>query len=54
MPYRVTIEEVSGAPGDPGHKKIYEQTVEVIDIRAVMSAVNVRPRKPREKKEKAA
>lgn len=34
-------------------RKVFQQTVEVLDIPAVFNAVNKKPRKPRERKVKA-
>ena len=53
--FKVTIEEFQGAPLDgqtPAPVKRYEQTVDVIDMRAVMAAVNKKPRAPRVRKSK--
>ena len=48
--FKVTIEEFQGAPEDgqaaPPVKR-YEQTVDVIDMKRVMAAVNHKPRAPR-------
>jgi len=53
MSYRITIEEVFAATERVVEdRKIYEQTVDVLDIPAVMAAVNRKPRKPRVRKEK--
>lgn len=50
--FEVVITEIQGSfqPGDAdGLKKVesYRQTVDALDIRAVMAAVNHRPRKAR-------
>lgn len=47
--YRITIERVNDAEGTTPDLKLYEQTVEELDIRAVMAGVNKRPRKSRAK-----
>lgn len=61
MSYRVTVEEIVQTPisGIDAHMpdapvlvKRYEQTVDAIDLRAVMAAVNHVPRKPRTLKPK--
>ena len=43
--FRITIEEneVPMAPGAIG-KKLYEQTVEALDLRRVIDAINYKPR----------
>jgi hypothetical protein len=50
MSYRITIERTNGrAPDATMAQKLYEQTVEELDMCAVMTAVNKRPRKSRAK-----
>ena len=48
--YRIIIEEVD----HPDHATVerYRQMVDVLDLPAVMAAVNRKPRKPRERKAK--
>ena len=53
MPYRISVVEIYSY--DPDHEKIppisrYEQTVEEINLKAVMKVVNTAPRKPRQRK----
>lgn len=54
MAFRITIEDVeindSKPDAVPVIVKVYEQTVSELDLRAVMQAVNKRPRKSRAKK----
>ena len=51
--YRITIEKIPSFPDNEEGAistvpcKVYEQTVEELDIRAVMAAVNQRKRGPR-------
>lgn len=58
MSYTVTITKRDTLdPVDAQHAtdvEIFRQTVEVIDMQAVFSAVNKKPRKPRERKAAAA
>lgn len=37
---------------DTNSKEVFRQTVEVLDLQAVFSAINKKPRKPRERKAK--
>lgn len=54
MPFKVTVEEITTAQDEtlPSSIKRYEQTVDAINLRAVMAAVNQVPRKSRAKKER--
>lgn len=51
MPYRVTIERTNGAAPaagiDESAEKLYVQTVDDLDEKLVIDAVNKRPRKAR-------
>jgi hypothetical protein len=56
MAYKITIEKLDepggkALDGTPLRSRIYEQTVDELDLRAVMQAVNSKPRKPRKPKE---
>lgn len=51
MTYTVTVEETT-KDDPPVVVKRYEQTVDVIDMKAVMKAVNTKPRAPRVRKQK--
>lgn len=55
--YTVTVERVA-RPTEPAgpdiSTEIYRQTIETLDLQAVMSAVNKKPRAPRVRKAKAA
>lgn len=52
MSFTVTIEETT-KDDPPQIIKRYEQTVDAIDLKAVMKAVNQKPRAPRVRKPKA-
>lgn len=52
MAYRITIYRTNGTEQIDTEslvQRVYEQTVDELDMRAVMSAVNKRPRKSRAK-----
>ena len=55
MKYQVTIEEFTDDQNPVLNEGIerYRQTVDVLDLKAVMAAVNKTPRKPRTPKVKA-
>lgn len=51
MSFTVTITENKAVTDrDVQEKEVFRQTVELIDLHAVFSAVNKKPRKPRERK----
>ena len=52
MSYTVTIEETT-KDDPPQVVKRYEQTVDALDLKRVMDAVNHKPRAPRVRKAKA-
>ena len=48
--YTITIVEVTGpVPGEPNSITRYTQTVDALDIKAVIDAINRKPRAPRKK-----
>lgn len=55
--FRVTVEELTESD-EPASTwaaiRRYEQTVDVIDLRAVVAAINHKPRAPRQKKQLAS
>jgi hypothetical protein len=57
MPFTITITEQNTATAanefaDAPGKEVFRQTVEALDLQAVFSAINKKPRKPRERKAK--
>ena len=56
--FRITIEEIVTTPSSAGENeclvKRYEQTVELIDLKKIIAAINSKPRGPRAAKVKPA
>ena len=50
MSYKIIIEQNSGHPDGVNATspvKVFEQTVETLDLKSVINAINAKPRKPR-------